>query len=134
MKHLVEVIGNLEDRGVGFRSLTEGVDSTTPTGRLVFHVFAALAEFERDLIVERTKAGLAAARSRGRAGGRRPSLSPRKVQLARQMYDEHNSTVSEIAEVLGVSRATVYRTLQRQEKDAASDEAGSMATDEAKAG
>lgn len=77
----------------------------------VFHIFAALAEFERDLIRERTKSGLAAARARGRMGGRKPSLSPKKIQVARQMYAQRDSTVAEIAKVLGVSRATIYRHL-----------------------
>jgi DNA invertase Pin-like site-specific DNA recombinase len=111
LKHLVQVVADLESRGVGFRSLTEGIDTTTATGRLVFHIFASLAEFERDLTVERTKAGLAAARARGRRGGRKPSLTPTKVQVARQMHAEGASTVSEIASVLGVSRATIYRHL-----------------------
>lgn len=111
LKHLVAVVSELQDRGVGFRSLHENIDTTTPTGRLTFHVFAALAEFERDLIRERTLAGLTAARARGRLGGRKPSLTPRKVQLAQQMYDAGDSTVAEIAHVLGVSRATIYRHL-----------------------
>jgi DNA invertase Pin-like site-specific DNA recombinase len=111
LKHLVQVVADLEQRGVGFKSLTESIDTTTPTGRLIFHIFASLAEFERDLIRERTVAGLTAARARGRMGGRRPSLTPKKAQVARQMYDAGDSTVSEIAKVLGVSRATIYRHL-----------------------
>lgn len=111
LKHLVEVVATMQERGVGFRSLHESIDTTTPTGRLTFHVFAALAEFERDLIRERTVAGLTAARARGRVGGRKPSLTPKKVQVARRMYDEGDSTVAEIAKVLGVSRATIYRHL-----------------------
>lgn len=112
LKHLVQVVGDLEDRNVGFQSLTESIDTTTPTGRLVFHVFASLAQFERELIRERTMAGLAAARERGRMGGRKPSLSPAKVRLARHMYDEQTMTVSQIAETLNVSRATIYRHLR----------------------
>jgi len=111
LKHLVQVVSDLHDRGVGFRSLHENIDTTTPTGRLVFHIFAALAEFERDLIRERTTAGLAAARARGRKGGRKPVLTARKVKVAHQMYQAGDSTVAEIAAVLGVSRATVYRHL-----------------------
>jgi DNA invertase Pin-like site-specific DNA recombinase len=111
LKHLVSAVADLQDRGVGFRSLTESIDTTTPAGKLTFHLFAALAEFERDLNRERTKSGLEAARARGRKGGRKPSLSPKKIQVARRMYAEGDSTVAEIAKVLGVSRATIYRHL-----------------------
>ncbi len=111
LKHLITVVSDLEDRGVGFRSLTESIDTTTSAGKLIFHVFAALAEFERDLIRERTKSGLEAARARGRKGGRKPSLSPKKIQVAQKMYKDGDSTVAEIAKVLGVSRATIYRNL-----------------------
>ncbi len=111
LKHLVQAVAELQERGVGFRSLSESIDTTTPAGRLIFHVFAALAEFERDLIKERTSAGLAAARARGRMGGRKPSLTPKKVKVARRMYADGDSTVAEIAKVLGVSRATIYRHL-----------------------
>ena len=111
LKHLVEVVTDLHARGVEFRSLQESIDTSTPSGRLTFHLFAALAEFERDLIRERTVAGLAAARARGRVGGRKPSLTPKKVQVARRMYEAGDSTVVEIAKVLGVSRATIYRHL-----------------------
>jgi len=100
---------------VGLRSLHESIDTTTPTGRLFFHVFASLAEFERDLIRERTMAGLAAARARGRRGGRKPSLSPKQIEIARQMYADPDTSVAEIAQVLSVSRATVYRVLAREE-------------------
>lgn len=111
LKHLVEVVGELQARGVGFRSLHENIDTTTPTGRLVFHIFAALAEFERDLIRERTHAGLTAARARGKVGGRKPILTPQKAAVARRLYDGREHTVAEIAKVLGVSRATIYRHL-----------------------
>ena len=113
LKHLIEVVTLLEDRQVGFRSLHENIDTTTPSGKLTFHLFGALAEFERALIRERTVAGLAAARARGRNGGRKPSLTPRKVALAQHMYDKGDSTVAEIAATLGVSRATIYRHLKR---------------------
>jgi DNA invertase Pin-like site-specific DNA recombinase len=111
LRHLVETVGALEERGVGFRSLTESIDTTTPGGRLVFHVFAALAKFERDLIRERTHAGLTAARARGRRGGRRPVMSAEKLAVAQAMYDSREHTTAKIAEVLGVSRATLYRHL-----------------------
>ncbi|EHJ0718148.1 recombinase family protein, partial [Salmonella enterica subsp. enterica serovar Enteritidis] len=84
MPHLIETIGALEARGVGFRSLTEAIDTTTPGGRLIFHVFGALGQFERDLIRERTKAGLTAAAARGRKGGRKPVVTADKLQRARE--------------------------------------------------
>jgi DNA invertase Pin-like site-specific DNA recombinase len=111
LRHLIGTVTALADRGVGFRSLRESIDTTTPGGRLVFHVFAALAEFERDLISERTHAGLAAARARGRKGGRRTVMTPAKLAVAREMYDSRKHTTAAIAAVVGVSRATLYRAL-----------------------
>jgi DNA invertase Pin-like site-specific DNA recombinase len=111
LRHLVDTVADFEQRGVGFRSIQEAIDTTTPGGRLVFHVFCALAEFERDLIRERTYAGLAAARARGRVGGRKPALTPEKAAAARRLYDEKQLTVAQIARIVGVSRATVYRRL-----------------------
>jgi DNA invertase Pin-like site-specific DNA recombinase len=111
LRHLVDTVMGLQERGVGFRSIRESIDTTTPGGRLVFHLFAALSEFERDLIQERTHAGLAAARARGRVGGRKPVLTPEKAAAARKMYDAGEMPISEIARVLGVSRATLYRHL-----------------------
>jgi len=109
LPHLIETIGDLEARGVGFKSVQESIDTTTtPGGRLVFHVFGALASFERELIQERTLAGLAAARERGRRGGRPSVLSPAKLKQARKMIGE-KTPVTEVAQVLGVSRATLYR-------------------------
>ncbi|MEJ7743203.1 MAG: recombinase family protein [Nocardioidaceae bacterium] len=112
MRHLVETVTALQERGVGFRSIQESIDTTTSGGRLVFHVFCALAEFERDLIRERAHAGLAAARARGQ--GRRPQAGVdapegRCGPPACTTSEEH--TVAEIAKVLGVSRATIYRHL-----------------------
>jgi DNA invertase Pin-like site-specific DNA recombinase len=109
LRHLLEVVGDLEQRGVALRSLTESIDTSSPAGRLVFHTFGALAEFERDLIRERTKAGLAAARARGRVGGRPTVWTPEKREQARRML-EAGKDVSTIAKVLGVSRASVYRS------------------------
>ncbi len=111
LRHLVDTITSLADRGIGFRSLQEAIDTTTPGGKLVFHVFAALAEFERDLIRERTAAGLAAARTRGRHGGRPPVMTVYKLQVAREMYASGQYTVAAIATTLGVSRASIYRHL-----------------------
>lgn len=114
IRHLIDQLQALADRGVGFRSLQETIDTTSPGGRLVFHVFAALAEFERDLIRERTNAGLVAARARGRTGGRPSSLSTDQVKAARRMYEQKDMTVAQIGDVLGVSRTTIYRALNRQ--------------------
>jgi len=108
LPHLIETIGELQARGVGFKSVQEHIGTTTPGGRLVFHVFGALASFERELIQERTLAGLAAARERGRLGGRPTVLSPAKLRQARRMIGE-KTPVTEVAQVLGVSRATLYR-------------------------
>ena len=112
LRHLIEVVGDLEARGVGFRSLTEGIDTSTAGGKLVFHLFGSLAEFERALIIERTKAGLAAARARGRKGGRPPKMTSEKLQVARSMYASREHTLASIAETVGVSRATLYRALK----------------------
>lgn len=108
LRHLLEVVGDLEQRGVALRSLTESIDTASPSGRLTFHVFGAMAQFERDLIRERTKAGLVAARARGRVGGRPTVWTPEKREQARRMLAE-GKTVATVAEVLGVSRASVYR-------------------------
>ena len=111
LRHLIDVVGDLERGGVTFRSLTESIDTSTPGGKLIFHIFGALAEFERDLIRERTVAGLAAARARGRHGGRPSVWTPEKLATARAMYGSGDHDVSAIARVLGVSRASVYRGL-----------------------
>jgi DNA invertase Pin-like site-specific DNA recombinase len=111
LRNLIDLVQDLDGRGVGFVSLTESIDTTTPGGRLIFHIFGALAEFERDLIRERTMAGLAAARARGRKGGRPTVWTPEKLRIARQMYESRQHEVAEIARVLGVSRASVYRGL-----------------------
>jgi DNA invertase Pin-like site-specific DNA recombinase len=111
MKQLIETIDELRSRGIGFRSLTEALDTTTPQGRLVFHMFGALAEFERGLIRERTQAGLAAARRVGRTGGRPPKLMDDDLEAARAMLANPDITVAEVAERMGVSPATLYRYL-----------------------
>ena len=112
LRHLLEVVGDLEARGVGFKSVTEGLDTSTAGGKLVFHLFASLAEFERSLIIERTQAGLAAARARGRKGGRPSKMTPQKLEVARTMYDSKSHSLAAIAETVGVSRATLYRALK----------------------
>jgi DNA invertase Pin-like site-specific DNA recombinase len=112
LKHLVATVSDLGDRGVGFRSLTEAIDTTTAGGKLLFHIMGALAEFERQLIVERTQAGLAAARARGRQGGRPRKVDDAKVALIRQLYDSREHSVDAIASMVGVGRTTVYRALE----------------------
>lgn len=113
LKDLVEIVDDLNQRGVGFRSLTESIDTTSSGGRLVFHIFGALAEFEHSLIRERTVAGLAAARARGRKGGRRPSLAPGDVQKAAAMLRDPKITKTEIAAHFNVSRGTLHSALKR---------------------
>jgi DNA invertase Pin-like site-specific DNA recombinase len=113
LKHLIETIGALQARGIGFKSVTEQLDTTTPGGKLVFHVFGALTEFERDLIRERTHAGLAAARARGRKGGRPRKLAdPKKLALAQRLYADGQTDVATICRTLLISRATLYRSLK----------------------
>src|SRR4051794_32546633 len=109
MKQLIETIEDLRQRGIGFRSLTEALDTTTPQGRLVFHMFGALAEFERSLIRERTQAGLAAARRLGRTGGRPPKLTDNDIEAAKSLLANPDIPVTKIAHRLGVSPATLYR-------------------------
>ena len=109
MKQLIETVETLRLRGVGFRSLTEALDTTTAQGRLVFHMFGALAEFERSLIRERTQAGLAAARRAGRTGGRPPKLTEDDLDVARALLANPDIGVTQIAHRLGVSPATLYR-------------------------
>jgi DNA invertase Pin-like site-specific DNA recombinase len=111
MKQLIETVERLEECGVGFRSVTEAIDTTTPGGRLVFHIFGALAEFERSIIRERTRAGLDAARSRGKIGGRPKKLSEGDLRAAKAMLLDGGITVAQIAKQLGVSQATLYRYL-----------------------
>jgi DNA invertase Pin-like site-specific DNA recombinase len=113
LPHLLQTVAGLQERGVGFKSLTEQIDTTTPGGKLIFHVFGALAEFERDLIRERTHAGLAAARARGRLGGRPKKLADAKqLELARTLYDTGQTDIATICATLGISRATLYRYLK----------------------
>lgn len=116
MRHLIDTVNALHERGVQFRSLRENVDTTTASGKLTFHLFAALAEFERNLLRERTTAGLAAiasTRARGRQGGRPRKMTPEKIAVARQMYESQQYTVEQIATTLGVTRGTVYAHLDR---------------------
>ena len=108
LKHLIEVVGRLEERRIGFKSLQETIDTTSSGGRLIFHIFGALAEFERSLIRERTMAGLSAARARGKKGGRPKALEPQKRELAVKLYHEKNKTVKDICKIMGISKPTLY--------------------------
>lgn len=117
LKHLIETVGQLEEQGIGFRSLQESIDTTTSGGRLIFHIFGALAEFERNLIRERTIAGLEAARARGRLGGRPKKLDAKKTELAYQLYDEKKYAVKEICHMLGISKPTLYAYLARRNQE-----------------
>ncbi len=119
LKHLIETIGALQERGIGFRSIQENIDTTTSGGKLIFHVFGALAEFERDLIRERTQAGLAAARARGRNGGRPRSAAlndDKKVAMAQSLYTDKRNSIDQICKLLHISRSTLYRHIKTHPK------------------
>jgi DNA invertase Pin-like site-specific DNA recombinase len=109
LKDLLEIVTALEQRGIGFKSLQESIDTTAPGGKLIFHVFAALAEFERGVIRERTQAGLTAARARGRHGGRPRKLSRKGAELAVTMLADPKNRIDDICAMVGISRATLYR-------------------------
>ena len=111
MKQLIETVEGLEEQGIGFRSLTEAIDTTTSGGKLVFHIFGALAEFERSIIRERTRAGLDAAKARGRTGGRPKKMTDTDLKAAKAMLADDDFTVDEVAARMGVSPATRYRYL-----------------------
>lgn len=114
LKHFIEMVTRLNERGVGFRSLQEAIDTTTSGRKLVFQIFGALAEFERNLIRERTQAGLEAARARGRHGGRPKALDSKKVDLAYQLYDAKKQSIKEICQFLGISKPTLYSYLGKR--------------------
>ena len=109
LRQLIDTIERLDAKGIGFRSLTEAIDTTTPGGKLVFHMFGALAEFERSIIRERTNAGLASARARGRLGGRPPAWNTDDITAAKALLRDPNITVEQAAKRLGVAPATLYR-------------------------
>jgi len=117
LKHLIETVLALQALGKGFCSLQENIDTTTSGGKLFFHIFGALAEFERDIIRERTRAGLASARSRGRLGGRPSIMNSKKLKMATSLYADGKTQVGEICETLGISRATFYRHLFRNQSN-----------------
>lgn len=111
MRQLITTIEDLHEKGIGLRSLTESIDTTTAGGMLIFHIFGALAEFERSVIRERTRAGLTAARARGRTGGRPPSMSDDDIRAAKALLRDKNITVAEAAHHMGVSLSTLYAHL-----------------------
>ena len=113
LRHLIELIETLREKGAGFQSLSDGINTTTAGGKLVFHIMGALAEFERSLIIERTKAGLAAAKRRGKYPGRPKSLTPQQLRHARKMLDRGDETTGSIAALFNVDRTTIWRALQR---------------------
>jgi DNA invertase Pin-like site-specific DNA recombinase len=116
LPHLITTLTSLEERGIGFKSLTENIDTTTSGGKLIFHIFGALAEFERNLIRERTTAGLTAARTIGRLGGRPKALTGKKLSIAQDLYEKRHP-IAEICRTLKVSKATLYRALKTGERD-----------------
>lgn len=111
LKDLIEMVALLDSKKIGLRSLHESIDTSSSSGKLIFHIFGALAEFERNLIRERTHAGLQAARARGRKGGRPKKLSPEKENLALQLYNEKSRSIKQICELVGISKPTLYKYL-----------------------
>lgn len=116
IQHLIQFMTSLNERKIGFKSLQENIDTSTSGGKLIFHMFSALAEFERDLIQERTQAGLKAARARGRMGGRPPLLDNRQINRMIEMYDEQKNTVAEICKIYDISRPSFYNYLKQRKK------------------
>ena len=112
LPHLITTMTGLEERGIGFKSLTENIDTTTSGGKLIFHIFGALAEFERNLIRERTLVGLTAARARGRRGGKPKVLTARQRSIAQSVYDDLQTSIVEICQTLKISKATLYRSIK----------------------
>ena len=116
LRDLIEWVRYFDEQGVALQSLHEAIDTSTPTGKLTFHLFGALADFERNLIQERTQAGLAAARARGRNGGRRKSLDPDKRALAVDLYRKKELPVLKICELMGISKPTLYSYVRESQK------------------
>jgi DNA invertase Pin-like site-specific DNA recombinase len=115
LPHLITTMTSLEERGIGFKGLTENIDTTTSGGKLIFHIFGALAEFERNLIRERTQAGLSAARARGRRGGRPKALTGKQLSITQDLYDKRHS-IAEICRTLKISKATLYRSIKTEKR------------------
>ena len=117
LKHLVEIISSLEKKQISFQSITENIDTSSPSGKLIFHLFASLAEFERSLIHERTLAGLKAARARGRIGGRKKLLTLGQVKQARALHADKTVPIKDICKTLKISKTTLYRYLAKQDNN-----------------
>lgn len=117
LKDLIEMVALLESKGVGLKSLQESIDTSSSSGKPIFHIFGALAEFERNLIRERTRAGLQAARARGRRGGRPKALNFDKRALAVKLYDEKQHTIDQICRMMGVSKPTLYKYIGASRED-----------------
>jgi DNA invertase Pin-like site-specific DNA recombinase len=115
IRDLIDWVTLLEEEGIGFKSLQESIDTTTSSGKLVFHIFAALAEFERNLIRERTNAGLASARARGKLGGRKKSLSVKERKRAVEMHKRKNHTVQQICEMMNITKPTLYAYIREEQ-------------------
>jgi DNA invertase Pin-like site-specific DNA recombinase len=118
LKDLMALVEKLDGRGVGLRSLQEGIDTGSSGGKLLFHLFGALAEFERNLLRERTRAGLSAARARGRLGGRPKALDPAKRELAVKLYNDRQHSIAEICQIMGISKPTLYSYLAEADSKA----------------
>jgi DNA invertase Pin-like site-specific DNA recombinase len=116
LPHLIATMTGLEEWGIGFKSLTENIDTITSGGKLIFHIFGALAEFERNLIRERTQAGLSAAKARGKKGGRPKTLTGKRLSIAQDLY-EGQYPIQEILQTLKISKATLYRAIKTEERD-----------------
>ena len=113
LKDLIARITELQNRQIGFKSLTEQIDTTTSGGKLIFHIFGSLAEFERDIIRERTQAGLIAARARGKRGGRRPTLKPKEIAIVRKLYEDKQTPIEDLCRMFKISRMTLWRYVKK---------------------
>lgn len=112
LSHLIETVNSLKEQGIDFKSIQENIDTTTSGGRFAFHIFSSMAQFERDLIRERTQAGLSAARRRGRVGGRPRVLNDKQIELAKKLHADASKSIKDICEVLNVKRSTLYKYLK----------------------
>ena len=117
LKNLIEIVDQFKERNIGLKFLADGIDTTTSGGTLVFNFFASIAQFEREVIIERTKIGLSAARARGRIGGRKPKLNNEKIQHAVELYQAEGKTVTEICRIIGISRCQLYEYFKKYSPD-----------------